>query len=124
MSMKLFKKILLVWMIVWLPVAGAMAATMPLSGSTLTSAASGTTATVDQETSTLPCHGKVIPGKIASGQSCSHCVLCHLAGALVMPELPVIATLSPTHIFSAAPAVNPPSFIPELTAPPPRVSLA
>lgn len=124
MSMKLFKKILLLWMIFWLPVAGAMAATMPLSGTTVTSAASANAATVDQDTYALPCHGKAIPGKMASGKSCNHCVLCHLAGALVMPELPVIATLSPTHIFSAAPVVHPPSFIPELTAPPPRLSLA
>jgi len=122
--MKLFKKILLVWMIVWLPVAGAMATVMPLSGSTMVSSASDTTSASDKNASSLPCHGKSVPGKIASGQSCSHCVLCHLAGALVMPELPVIATLSPTHIFSIAPVVNHLSFIPELSAPPPRFSLA
>ena len=122
--MKLFKKILLVWMIVWLPVAGAMAVVMPLSGSTMVSSATDTTSASDKNASSLPCHGKSAPGTIASGQSCSHCVLCHLAGALVMPELPVIATLSPTHIFSAATVVNHLSFIPELSAPPPRLSLA
>ncbi len=72
----------------------------------------------------MPCHGKAQLGKTAFGQGCSHCVLCHLAGALVMPEMPVIASLVPTHIFDAAQVADHPSFIPELTAPPPRVSLA
>lgn len=127
MRMKLIRKLLLIWMIAWLPAAGVLAAVMPLSGlmmSMTTASASNATSTDDMEMSFMPCHGKPMPAKMAPGQGCSHCVLCHLAGALVMPEMPVVATLAPTHIFTATPLAIPPSFIPELTSPPPRLSLA
>ncbi len=127
MSMNLFRKLLLIWMIAWLPAAGALAAVMPLSGSMMSAtavSAPNAASMDDMDMSFMPCHGKPMPAKMAPGQGCSHCVLCHLAGALVMPEMPVVATLAPTHIFTATPLAIPPSFIPELTSPPPRLALA
>ena len=122
MVMKIFKKLLLMWMIVWLPAAGAAAAMMPLSGALSSAVADDMQA--QQASSVMPCHGKSLTGKVPFGQSCSHCVLCHLAGALALPEMPIIATLAPTHLFEAARFAVHPSFIPELTAPPPRPALA
>ena len=127
MSMNLFRKLLLIWMIAWLPAAGLLAAVMPLSGSMMsmaTASASNVASMDEMDMSFMPCHGKSMPAKMAPGQGCSHCVLCHLAGALVIPEMPVVATLAPTHIFAATPLAIPPSFVPELTSPPPRLSLA
>ena len=74
----------------------------------------------------MPCHGDGNPasGKTSLGQGCTHCVLCHLAGALIMPEMPVIPMIAPTHIFITVPHMAHPSFVPEPAAPPPRRSLA
>ena len=124
--MKRFQKLLLIWMIVWLPVAGAMAAVMPLSGMMTPTSASSAASVGDQGMAAMPCHGdgKSAPGKNTFGQGCTHCVLCHLAGALVMPEMPVIAMITPTNIFITTPSATHPSFVTAPTAPPPRRSLA
>lgn len=126
LNMKYFQKLLLVWMIVWLPVAGAMAAVMPLSGMMTPIVASSTASVGNQDMAAMPCHGdgKSAAGKSTFGQGCTHCVLCHLAGALIVPEMPVIPMIAPTNIFIAVPPVAHPSFVPEPTAPPPRRSLA
>lgn len=120
MRMKFLRKLLLVWMIVWLPVTGALAAAMPLA--TWSSAASTSTETLagDEDIALMPCHGKSAAKTLALGQGCSHCVLCHLAGAMVTPEMPIVPTLPPAHIFSASPLIAPPSFVPDLISPPPR----
>ena len=120
MRIKFFRKLLVIWMIVWLPAAGALAAVMPLAA--WSSAASSSTALLadDEDVALMPCHGKSAAQTLGSGQGCSHCLLCHLAGAMVTPEMPIIPTLTPTHIFSAAPQVAPSSFVPELISPPPR----
>ena len=117
--MKLFKRFLLIWMIAWLPAAGAMAVVMPLSG-----AAFASSAVSAADASLMPCHSSKAAGKTNIGEGCTHCVLCHLAGALVPPTLPVVTALLPTHVFTAEEFVVHPSFIPELTAPPPRFALA
>lgn len=124
MNMKFFQKLLVTWMIVWLPVAGAMAAVMPLSGTLDTALSSNAASNVGEDASAMPCHGKAQLAMTGFGQCCTHCVLCDLAGALVMPEMPDLAALVPAHIFDAVPVADYPSFIPELTAPPPRASLA
>jgi hypothetical protein len=123
MDMKFFKKLLLIWMIAWLPAAGALAAVMPLSGS-MKLVVTTDAPMAELEMSAMPCHGKSLTGKASFGQSCSHCVLCHLAGALVAPEVPIVAASTPTHLFDVTTIVVHPSFIPELTAPPPRPPLA
>ena len=117
--MKLFKRFLLIWMIAWLPAAGAMAVVMPLSGAVVASSAGS-----EADASLMPCHSSKAAGKTNIGEGCTHCVLCHLAGALVLPTLPVVAALLPTHVYTAEEFVVHPSFIPELTAPPPRFALA
>ena len=118
MRMKFFRKLLLILMIVWLPVVGALAAVMPLAA--WSSAASTSTLADDEDLALMPCHGKSAAQTLASGQGCSHCVLCHLAGAMVTPVMPIVPALPPTHIFNASPLVAPPSFVPELVSPPPR----
>lgn len=120
MSMKLIRKLMLIWMICWLPAAGALAAVMPLSGSINISGVADDLADDDLEMAAMPCHGDPMPGKAAFGKGCTHCVLCHLAGALVTPQMPVIAELLPTHLFTVSPPVSHPSFVPELISPPPR----
>ena len=120
MRVKFFRKLLLIWMIVWLPAVGALAAVMPLAAWSSAASASTTTLAGDEDLALMPCHGKSAAQTLASGQGCSHCVLCHLAGALALPEMPIIPTLPPTHIFNASPLIAPPSFVPELISPPPR----
>ena len=122
MNMTLFRKLLLVWMIAWLPAAGAMTAVMPLSGSM--SAGTMAAPSAEQNDAMASCHDKSATAKMPFGQSCAHCVLCHLAGALVTPEMPVVPTIVPTHLFTAMPMAIPPSFLPELATPPPRATLA
>ena len=123
MRMKFFRKLLLIWMIVWLPAVGALAAVMPLAAWSSAAPASAATIAGDEDLALMPCHGKSAAKTLALGQGCSHCVLCHLAGALALPEMPIIPTLPPTHIFNASPLIAPPSFVPELISPPPRVSV-
>ena len=118
--MKYFQKLLLVWMIVWLPIAGALAAAMPLTGSIGIMSPPSVTSVDDPSLSALPCHGVAKLGEIDFGQSCEHCVLCHLAGALAMPEIPLLAIFVPSNIYIVVPRVLHPSFVPELISPPPR----
>lgn len=119
MRMKYFRKLLLVWMIVWLPVAGAMAAIMPLSAAVPVESALAATAG-DQNVAAIPCHGSATPGKAPVGDGCTHCVLCHLAVSLVMTEFPVVATVLPTNVYTGIARSFYPSFVPEPTSPPPR----
>ncbi len=130
MHMMFLRKALLLWMILWLPFAGAMAAVMPISGapSQIAVLASNAQLAAEVESSgdefVMPCHGKSNAIKASLGQSCSHCVLCHLAGALALGIMPVMPQLPPSHIFVAMPLLPPPSFVPDLPNPPPRPSLA
>lgn len=120
MRMKYFRKLLVIWMICWLPAAGALAVVMPLSGSM--NAVNPMEVVFDdaQDIAAMPCHGGAKSGKTTFGQGCTHCVLCHLAGALVTPTLPVVAMLLPPNIYLAAPLPIHLSFVPELISPPPR----
>ena len=131
--MTFLRKILLIWMIVWLPYAGAMAAAMPITGtpaqaSLATTAMAAVDAALPTDSTSdeflMPCHGKAVNGKLSLGQACNHCVLCHLAGALALGSMPVMPQVTPTHIFDASPLLPHPSFVPDLPNPPPRVSLA
>ena len=125
-KMRLFTKFILCWMVIWLPVAGVMAAVMPFAGdakdSVLLFSSVNLRQVADNEKFATPCHGASKKSMI--GQSCSHCVLCHLAGALALGAMPVMPQVAPTHIFSALLIRPNPSFIPDLIIPPPRSSLA
>ena len=119
------KKLLLMWMIVWLPVSGAMAAVMPFARSASPPAEAANGSVGDQELVTpIPCHESSSQDKIVFGEGCNHCVLCHLAGALTLSTLPTLPSMPPTHVFTATPIVAHPSFVPELLVPPPRPALA
>ena len=155
--MKLSRQLLLAWMILWLPVAGVMAAVMPITGmsgiaatsyrstpldvSGLTEAVSDafsgssfdanrltnvsdTTSANEIDLLLMPCHGNAAGKKLATGKPCTHCVLCHLAGALAMLAMPVMPSVLPTHVFALTPPPLYPSYIPDLLAPPPRTALA
>lgn len=114
--MSFFHKPILVFMMLWLPLSGAMAVVMPLSGGT---AASQSDASVTV-TSSMPCHDADATADTTKSGTCTHCVLCHLATSLMMPSLPVLPTLIPSHHFMATPLLSHTSFIPEPASPPPR----
>lgn len=125
MLMRMFRKFLLAWMILWLPIAGAIGAVMPISGPVGQSLAASSVTGDDQDyLSFMPCHNKSGGAKVPMGEACNHCVLCHLAGALAMPEMPVVPNATPTHLFTAFTIFSHPSFVPELPVPPPRSFLA
>jgi hypothetical protein len=133
MRMTFLRKALLIWMVAWLPFAGAMAAVMPISQSPAQTAVAAKPVMVLEiasqtesasEEFSLPCHGKASGEKSSLGQTCNHCVLCHLAGALALGSMPVMPQVAPTHIFDASPLLPHPSFVPDLPNPPPRASLA
>lgn len=133
MRMTFLRKALLIWMVAWLPFAGAVAAVMPIAGAPAqTSLTANSMIDVDvapqaesiSEEFSLPCHSKSVSGKSSLGQACNHCVLCHLAGALALGTMPVMPHVAPTHIFAASPLFPHPSFVPDLPKPPPRVTLA
>ena len=118
--MKTFRKLLLFWMIVWLPVAGTLAAVMPLTDTF--GAISVRTASIieDSNVVAMPCHGTTQDGKTTFGPSCSDCALCDLAGVLALPEIPFVVANIPTSVYIASQVFNHPSFVPELISPPPR----
>lgn len=131
--MLVIKRLLLICMVVWLPCAGAIAAVMPISGILVnsttsavstTEAAASSEAVSDDDNFIMPCHGKSGSRKMSLGQSCSHCVLCHLAGALSLGTMPVMPSVPPVHFYVSTLILAHPSFIPELLIRPPRTSLA
>jgi hypothetical protein len=141
MRMTLLRKMLIFWMILWLPFAGAMAAVMPLTGTPVQAFVQGALALDAQEMVmseakaalvsddfVMPCHtysdSKSGATKTSLGQTCHHCVLCHLAGALALSSMPIMPQVPPTHVFAASPLLPHPSFFPEPVNPPPRRSLA
>ena len=99
-----------------------MAAAMQIAGDAKNSvvlfSSVNETQVADNEKFATPCHGT--PKKSMIGQSCTHCILCHLAGALALAVKPVMPQVAPTHVFSAALNLSKPSFIPNLLIPPPR----
>ncbi len=136
MRMTLLRKLLLFWMILWLPFAGAMAAVMPLTGAPLQAIVQGalplngqeivmseTQAAPDSDEFVMPCHSKSNAAE-TSGQTCHHCVLCHLAGALALGTMLVMPQVPPTHVFTSSPLLPHPLFFPDTVNPPPRRALA
>jgi hypothetical protein len=126
MRMTLFRKLLLIWMIAWLPLSGAMAAVMPF-GSTTAKVATvdGTMAMVDAAedfTLAMPCHSQTKSGMEQTGGTCNHCELCHIAGSIMPPALPHIdatAVHNSPASFASADFI---SFFPEQPQRPPLAS--
>lgn len=92
MRVKLVRQILVLWISLWLPFAGAMAATMPLAGKAgLAAGYSPQAAAVHVPKAALfavpattadsgvpmPCHTD------ADKAACDHCELCHMAASLM-----------------------------------------
>ena len=125
MRMTLKRKLLLMWMILWLPVSGAMAAVMPFAASASTTASASAMVAADSSMfASMPCHDVSSSNKATLGDGCNHCVLCHLAGALMLASVPVVPSIAPTHVYAAVPMAAYPSFFPERSNPPPRAALA
>ncbi|MEQ1519516.1 MAG: hypothetical protein ABL931_23825, partial [Usitatibacteraceae bacterium] len=88
--MRLLHKLVLMFMLGWLPLSGAIAAMMPISGAPggsvrqISAMLSGDIESVDTTApnvvSSMPCHknngDKETSGSTPAG-TCSHCVLCH-----------------------------------------------
>lgn len=132
MNMNTFRKLVLIWMIAWLPVSGVIASVMPISGmpsfaepvasngiGNIETADSVAAASNTDPMSSLPCHNPVSTDSAKSG-SCTHCVLCHLAISLMLPAIPELKSFAPSHSFAATPLLSHASFFPEPVSPPPR----
>ena len=128
MHMSKFRKLVLIWMILWLPASGAIAAVMPISGmpaGKITAIMLGQTETADMATgaadqvSAMPCHQTAAIDSSPSG-TCTHCVLCHLAISLMLPAIPEMKPFTPSHDFAATLLLSHTSFFPEPVSPPPR----
>ncbi|MBC7624826.1 MAG: hypothetical protein H7232_15740 [Aeromicrobium sp.] len=122
-------KLVVAWMVAWLPVAGVLASTMPITSASVgfgvdLSASMAIVATTDSDAAVMPCHTFDASATEPDGKSCSHCVLCHLAGAIAPPTMPTLPqnTLhdSPESLTSVAFT----SFIAELPQRPPSPSRA
>lgn len=96
---KLLAPWLVAWLVAWLPLTGAMASVMPIYGSApmfvggqenaMAKAADASEA--DTFMAAMPCHASsTTDGEAAKSPSCPHCVLCHIAGAIVPPSIPVV----------------------------------
>lgn len=90
MRMTAFRRLLLCWMIAWLPVSGAMAAAMPFAGKVATVAPADATMLAagapDETPAGMPCHD----GDQATTGACDHCELCHIASSMIPPSLAAI----------------------------------
>ncbi len=74
--------------------------------------------------SALPCHNASKSPDTKKNSSCTHCALCHLAGSLMLPNIPDLQGSTPSHNFVATPLSPQISFIPDLISPPPRALAA
>lgn len=128
--MNFLRKVVLIWMLAWLPLSGAIAAAMGISGmsaGTGASRASETLAAVESadetaaaDISAMPCHGTAESSDAGQSGTCTHCLLCHLAVSLLLPYVADFQGRTPSHIFAASLLASHVSFIPELASPPPR----
>lgn len=120
---KLVKKLTLICLVLWLPIASSVAAAMPVYASSAHASAAideeDSTATI---TSTLPCHQLADNAANDDESSCAHCVLCHVANS-VIPSSVTVTSPSVSHdcphVFVV---VNFASFIPPLLQRPPSIS--
>ena len=122
MRMTLLRKLLLVWMVAWLPVSAVMASAMPISALSRASipvADMGETA-IATGASPSPCHGNTDSASPSAGGGCTHCVLCHLANALIAPSISDPPAQAPALNFVVTAQSPQTSFVPEPASPPPR----
>lgn len=121
MKRSVLQKLILAWLIAWLPLAGAFAATMPVFAWAAASNVVTMEANDDSAMSAMPCH----QAKQSTGDStCTHCVLCHIAGTTLLPALPVVTASTQHDRSEAAVVVSFTSFVPALPQRPPSFSRA
>jgi hypothetical protein len=95
-----FVKIIAVWLVAWLPLSAAMATAMPIyakapmvSVAESSSAESAVLPDAQDVMQAMPCHAAAADtATMPANDVCSHCVLCHIAGAMVPPTVPEMAT--------------------------------
>jgi hypothetical protein len=122
--MKLIKKIMIVWLISWLPMASAVASAMPIYSATfsITLDTTAQAAVLDVEpAAALPCHSPDDNNNATDAQ-CAHCVMCHIAGAIIAPSIPVLPMTASHDCPHEINSVDFVSFIPTLPQRPPALS--
>ncbi len=72
------------------------------------------------DSSIMPCHQSDTDQ--SSPDNCNHCVLCHIAGAVVMSTLPVLTAPSHHAPLWSIDSISFRSFIPELPPRPPSLT--
>lgn len=118
-------------MIAWLPMAGVLASTMPIAALATATASLVTldqstplAASADFDSSNTPCHTAEESNADHDGKPCSHCVLCHLAGAIVPPTVPTMPRNTLHELPESIDSVAFTSFIAELPQRPPSLPRA
>ena len=92
--MKLISKLALAWMFAWLPVSGVMASTMPFCAAGMGGMMAASVAAEGMDV--MPCHESAEPAPGQAQLPVEHCDLCHIAGAIAPPSLPLIANDAPS----------------------------
>jgi len=123
MATKKYRRWLIAVMIGWLPISGVMASTMLIYAAVANSHGEGDATPLDGELRALPCH-QAIADESLDDSTCSHCALCHIAGAVMPPALlnaPITLHHDCPQSISSDAFV---SFIPDLPRRPPSASRA
>ncbi len=97
--MKILRKLALVWMFAWLPISGVMATTMPFCAQGMMGVMQAAQAQADDSSVAVGqphCDQGQQGAPSSNSPVCEHCDLCHIAGALVPPSLPMIANAPPS----------------------------
>ena len=117
------KKLLIVCLIIWLPIASSIAATMDGHASPMQSGAASFGADDDHAAnSLLPCHAVADSVTAEDDSACSHCALCHMANSVIPSNTASSAALALTDCPPVYGVVNFISFIPPLLQRPPSFS--
>jgi hypothetical protein len=114
--MKSLRKLILLWMFVWLPVSGVMASAMPFCAQ-MSSTAAEAVAVTPADAMDAHCNSG---GLAKQGESsCAHCELCSIAGAVVPPSAPQMGNALPPALPSESIPADFSSFFPDLLPRPP-----
>ena len=136
MSKRLTIKLITVWIVLWLPLSGALASTMQIFAA-FNGVASSAFENHNENKSEgamafLPCHQSNsdnedvadIEAAEPKKASCSHCTLCHIVGSIIPTAIPVNHHTIHHDCPQSIDAVSFTSFIPELPMRPPSLSRA
>jgi hypothetical protein len=119
--MKRLRKVAMGWMFAWLPVSGIMASTMPFCAQGLGGVLYA--AMTREGAEVMRCHESgAAQEDTGAPLAVEHCDLCHIAGAMAPPTLPVVANPAPGLAPFDAAVSDFRSFIPDPLSRPPRPS--